>query len=69
MKQQNEVNIDGFFTLADNYRTRATKEQWKKMLLNERDRIIVRGHIRQIIAKSLGAGVVELTLRPKEEGV
>lgn len=46
---------------------RATTKEWKAMLLAERDRPIIRGHLRQIVAKQLGAGIVELRLKPMKE--
>ena len=43
---------------------RVTTKEWKAMLLAERDRVIIRGHVRQIVAKRLGAGVLELKIKP-----
>ncbi len=46
---------------------RVTTKEWKAMLLAERDRPIIRGSLRQIVAKRLGAGVVELRLKPLKD--
>ena len=46
---------------------RVTTKDWKVMLLSERDKPIIRGHVRQIVAKRLGAGVVELRLKPMKD--
>ena len=52
---------------ADNLRYRVTTKQWQAILLAERDSPIVRGNIRKVVAKSLGAGVHELRLAPMSE--
>ena len=44
---------------------RMTTAQWREMLLEQKDTIMVEGHLRQLIAKKLFAGVVEV----KKEGV
>ena len=48
------------WTLED-YKERITTEQWKQILLNNDDRIMVKGQARQIQAKKLGYGVVEVS--------
>ena len=48
------------WTLED-YKERITTEQWKQILLNNDDKIIVKGQARQIQAKNLGYGVVEVS--------
>ena len=43
---------------------RVTTAEWRSMLLSEYDKPIIRGNLRQIVGKNLGAGVVELRLVP-----
>lgn len=45
---------------APNYRQRMTSKEWKKLLLDGRDQIIVGGELYVLKAKRLGAGVVEV---------
>jgi hypothetical protein len=57
-----------FYTLAEGLAyQRVTVAEWRAILLAERDRPIIRGHVRQIVAKRLGAGVMELRLKPLGE--
>jgi len=56
------------FWKDDSYRQRITREEWKEALLQERDRIIVRGNIRQLKAKNLGCGVYEISMEKMEDG-
>lgn len=44
----------------ENYRQRMTIKQWRELLLNEDDKLIFCGHLRQLRAKNLGVGVVEV---------
>lgn len=46
---------------------RVTTAEWREMLLADQDRPIIRGHLRRIVGKVLGAGVVELRLQPLDE--
>jgi len=55
------------WTLED-YKERITTEQWKQILLNNDDKIIFKGHARQIQAKNLGYGVVEVSKVPLKSG-
>lgn len=48
---------------------RVTRKQWQEMLLEEQDKVNIRGNPRRIVAKYLGAGVYELRLKPMEERV
>ena len=45
---------------------RMTTAEWRAALLAELDRPIIRGHVRQLVAKRIGPGVVELRLAPLE---
>lgn len=46
--------------VREDYRQRMTKKEWKKLLLDKEDTVIFRGRIRQLKAKSLGAGVYDV---------
>lgn len=50
------------------FKQRMTVKEWKKILLNHEDMIIVNGRLRQLRAKNLGAGVVEVYKEPLKEG-
>lgn len=47
--------------LFKNYSQRMTTKEWKEILLNEQDKIIVNGNPVRLKAKSLGCGVVEVS--------
>jgi hypothetical protein len=51
----------------EDYRQRMVVADWRKLLLNEMDSVILRGHVRRLIAKNIGAGVVEVYKAPEEE--
>ncbi len=59
-----ELN-DNHWILED-YKQRVTTKEWKEMLLNDRDHMIFCGHLRRIVGKKLGAGVVEISKAPLE---
>jgi hypothetical protein len=42
------------------YKQRMQIAHWKELLLNDDDKIIFQGHVTQLKAKKLGAGVVEV---------
>ena len=44
----------------ENYRQRMSVKDWKKILLDDKDKIIFHGRLRQLKSKSLGNGVVEI---------
>jgi hypothetical protein len=48
----------------EEFRERVTTKKWKEILLEEGDKIVVGGHLRQLEAKSLGAGIVEVRKKP-----
>lgn len=52
---------------VEGYVQRIDSKIWKKILLAERDKIIVRGVLRTLVAKNLGYGVVEIRKKPKTE--
>lgn len=51
----------------ETYSERITTREWRRLLLSGGDTIIFRGHIRQLKAKLLGAGVVEVSKEPLKE--
>jgi len=51
---------------SEYYRERITTKEWKEALLNGDDRIMFHGHLRTLVAKSLGSGVVEIGKEPLE---
>jgi len=46
------------------FRERITLKNWRKVLLNKDDQIFVAGRSRQLVAKRLGAGIVEVSKKP-----
>lgn len=53
--------------IFEDYKQRMTIGEWREILLAESDRIIVKGRLRQLKGKSLGAGVVEVYKEPMKE--
>lgn len=49
------------------YSQRLTSKQWRSALLNHEDKIIAKGILRQLVAKNLGCGVIEISKAPLEE--
>ena len=45
----------------ENYRQRMLSENWKALLLNDDDKVIFHGRVTQLVSKSLGNGVVEVS--------
>lgn len=64
MQQKNmkkeDILDEQHWKFAD-YRQRITSKQWKVLLLNDDDKIIFQGLITQLVGKSLGSGVVEVS--------
>ena len=58
---------NGHWQIED-YRQRMTSKQWKELLLQEEDMIIVKGRLRRLVAKNLGYGVVEIYKKPLKKG-
>ena len=50
--------------LYEDYSQRITTKDWKKLLLNKEDNVIFHGRLRQLKAKNLGAGVLEIYKEP-----
>ena len=46
--------------IDENYKQRMSVESWKKILISNDDKIIFHGKLRQLKAKNLGNGIVEV---------
>ena len=44
----------------EDYKQRMTTKDWRDILLNKNDTIIFRGRLKQLKAKRLGSGIVEI---------
>lgn len=64
------MTLDNAHWMRRGHKQRMTCSQWREILLAEQDKIIVRGRVRTLVAKNLGAGVVEVGIAEtaKEEG-
>lgn len=51
---------------TEDYTQRMTEEQWKEILLARADKIVAKGRCRDLMAISLGYGVVEVFKKPLE---
>lgn len=60
------VLSDNHYVIED-FKERFTTKEWKSLLLNDRDTIIVKGHVRKLKAKNIGCGVVEVSKMPLEK--
>ncbi len=49
----------------EQHKQRMTTKEWKTVLLNKDDTLIFHGRVRQLKAKNLGSGVVEVYKQPK----
>jgi hypothetical protein len=61
------VDLQGFCLLGERYTQRMTTQNWKQVLLNDRDRVIYAGIIRQLRAVPLGYGVVLIKMEEIKE--
>lgn len=61
-----DIRSNGHWTY-ENFTQRITSKEWKRILLNEGDKIIFKGRLRQLKAKRLGAGVVEVYKMPIQQ--
>jgi hypothetical protein len=50
--------------IYENYKQRMILNQWKEILLAGEDKLIFRGKLRQLRARKIGAGVVEIYKEP-----
>lgn len=51
---------------TEDFKQRMTHQEWKKMLLANEDTITYNACVRQLVAKKLGYGVVEVSKTPLE---
>jgi hypothetical protein len=58
------IRIDGEFHYDEQHVQRVTRTQWREALLLNLDRIVIKGCKRQLVATSIGCGVMEVTLKP-----
>ena len=49
---------------GEKFTQRITEKEWSKILLNHEDTITCRGRTRQLLAKDLGYGVIEVYMKP-----
>ena len=49
----------------ESYKQRMTRKDWRDILLGGRDEIMFKGHFRKLVAKNLGAGVLEISKKPR----
>lgn len=54
-------------SVMESYKERITASQWREILLDERDTMIFKGTVRQLVAKNLGYGVVEVSKAPLDK--
>ena len=59
-----EKLLDGQHWSFENYKQRIKSGEWKQLLLNDDDKLIFQGRVRQLGAKKLGYGVVEIFKKP-----
>lgn len=57
----------GFWATPELHRQRMTTKEWRTVLLDGADEVFIHGHLRQLVAKNLGAGVVEVSVAPLRE--
>ena len=67
-KRAVELRISPNHCTMENFTERMTTAQWKAVLLAEVDKIFCKGHLRRLVAKRLGAGVVEVGKAPMANG-
>ena len=58
-----QILSDGHWKF-ETFTQRMVTKEWRSVLLNEEDRMIFHGHCRQLVGKSLGAGVYEVGKMP-----
>lgn len=59
-----EYLLSNNHVVLEDYRQRMTTKEWKICLLQGWDSLIKGGHVRQLKAKNLGCGVVEVYKLP-----
>ena len=59
------MKLDNAHWRNEHHEQRMTREQWREILLEEQDKIIVKGCLRTFKARHLGAGVYAVSKEPK----
>lgn len=70
MTEDPSLISDVFWNVAEEFAyQRMLVKDWRKVLMEYRDSVLRQGSVRQLVAKNIGAGVVEIRLKPlpKEE--
>jgi len=49
----------------ESFTMRVTTKTWRRVLLEERDRIVFQGRVRRLVAKRVGPGVYEVSKEPE----
>ena len=65
VKSKEEI-LDEQHWKFDDYKQRLQAKEWKKLLLNNDDKIIYKGKVTSLICDKLGYGVVEVYKNPSE---
>ena len=64
MRKRVRIKRDDAHWQFEDHRQRVTTKQWRLLLLHNLDKLTFNGHLRQLKAKSLGAGVYEIYKEP-----
>ena len=67
MSKPNPFLLSPNHSVMESYKERITVSQWREILLDERDTMIFKGTVRQLVAKNLGYGVVEVSKAPLDK--
>ncbi len=59
--------VDFDHCTREDHRQRITTKQWREVLLSYHDHVVFQGKMRKLLAKNLGAGVVEIYKEPLKE--
>ena len=59
--------IDSNHWKIEDFKQRITTKEWRTILLEGKDTIIFRGHMRKLIGKRIFPGVVEIYKEPLKE--
>lgn len=66
MDRTKEQILDDQHWTFEDYKQRMVTKDWKALLLNDDDKMIFAGRLRQLVGKNLGAGVWEISKAPSE---
>lgn len=62
-----KTHVSDFFWVFESHTQRMSVQDWRQILLDKGDSQFVNGRLRQFVAKRLGYGVVEVSLKPLKE--